>query len=161
MTGSYDQGSLVLAEIVPVADLQVGDVITYRPPARLRARRPRHAPDRLDRARTPGGERVFRTQRRRQPGRRPLDLLALAAPTQARARCGIPYAGHALSALGRRDVRLAVIALPALLIALFSARPPVARARRGGAPARARGGDGVSRVALAMLALLAWPPRPA
>ena len=37
MTGTYDQGSLVLAEVVPVADLSVGDVITYSPP---RARAP-------------------------------------------------------------------------------------------------------------------------
>ena len=35
-------------------------------------------------------------------------------------RSGIPYAGHVLAALGRRDVRLVFVALPALLIALFS-----------------------------------------
>jgi hypothetical protein len=35
-------------------------------------------------------------------------------------RFGVPYAGHALSALGRRDVRMIVIALPALLIAAVS-----------------------------------------
>src|SRR4051794_26346770 len=33
MRGTYDRGSLVLDEVVPVADLQVGDVITYTPPA--------------------------------------------------------------------------------------------------------------------------------
>ena len=33
MTGSYDRGSLVLDEVVPVAELREGDVITYRPPA--------------------------------------------------------------------------------------------------------------------------------
>jgi signal peptidase len=38
--------------------------------------------------------------------------------TQARARAGVPYAGFVLSALGRRDVRLVVIGLPALLIAV-------------------------------------------
>ena len=32
MSGTYDQGSLVLAEVVSVADLKVGDVITYTPP---------------------------------------------------------------------------------------------------------------------------------
>ena len=46
MTGTYDRGSLVLDEVVPVAVLRVGDVITYRPPAgrptmsRRRSRRP-------------------------------------------------------------------------------------------------------------------------
>ena len=33
MTGTYDRGSLVLDEVVPVGDLRVGDVITYMPPA--------------------------------------------------------------------------------------------------------------------------------
>ena len=33
MTGTYDRGSLVLDEVVPVGELQVGDVITYTPPA--------------------------------------------------------------------------------------------------------------------------------
>src|SRR5215216_7521165 len=33
MTGTYDRGSLVLDEVVPVSQLRAGDVITYRPPA--------------------------------------------------------------------------------------------------------------------------------
>ena len=33
MTGTYDRGSLVLDEVVPVGELKVGDVITYTPPA--------------------------------------------------------------------------------------------------------------------------------
>ena len=33
MEGTYDLGSVVFEESVPVADLQVGDVITYVPPA--------------------------------------------------------------------------------------------------------------------------------
>ena len=33
MSGTYDRGSLVLDEVVPVGDLRVGDVITYTPPA--------------------------------------------------------------------------------------------------------------------------------
>jgi signal peptidase len=32
MTGTYDRGSLVFDEVVPVKSLKVGDVITYRPP---------------------------------------------------------------------------------------------------------------------------------
>jgi hypothetical protein len=32
----------------------------------------------------------------------------------------VPYAGYALAALGRRDVRLVLIALPAVLIAAFN-----------------------------------------
>src|SRR5215207_9238702 len=33
MTGTYDRGSIVLDEVVPVAELREGDVITYHPPA--------------------------------------------------------------------------------------------------------------------------------
>ena len=35
-------------------------------------------------------------------------------------RVGVPYAGYALCALGVKNVRMLVIALPALLIAAFS-----------------------------------------
>ncbi|MGI8778585.1 MAG: signal peptidase I [Solirubrobacteraceae bacterium] len=118
MRGTYDQGSLVLAEVVPVGDLEVGDVITYLPP-------PPAGPDHLVThriawiGRDQGGARVFRTRGDANPIADPWTF-RLAHATQARVRLGIPYAGHALSALGRRDVRLVVIALPALLIALFS-----------------------------------------
>jgi len=119
MTGTYDQGSLVLDEVVPVGDLKVGDVITYLPPPA--------GPDHLVThriawiGRDQGGARVFRTRGDANPIADPWTF-RLAHATQARVRLGIPYAGHALSALGRRDVRLVVIALPALLIALFSLR---------------------------------------
>ena len=33
MTGTYDKGSVVFEKPVPTADLRVGDVITYMPPA--------------------------------------------------------------------------------------------------------------------------------
>ena len=34
MTGTYDRGSLVFDEVVPVKSLKVGDVVTYKPPLR-------------------------------------------------------------------------------------------------------------------------------
>ena len=39
---------------------------------------------------------------------------------QARVRVGVPYVGFALAALGRRDLRLLIVGLPAGLIALMS-----------------------------------------
>src|SRR5512144_1938966 len=33
MTGTYDRGSIVFDQTVPTSDLNVGDVITYSPPA--------------------------------------------------------------------------------------------------------------------------------
>jgi signal peptidase len=114
MSGTYDQGSLVLAEVVPVSDLRVGDVITYRPP-------PGAGPEGLvtHRIVSIGPDGVFRTKGDANEVADPWTF-RLDQPEQARARFGIPWAGHALAALGRRDVRMVVIALPALLIAGFS-----------------------------------------
>ena len=115
MAPSFDRGSLVLADVVPVASLRVGDVITYRPPAGDHLITHRiHALDR-----DPSGARIFRTKGDANPTPDPW-AFTLDRPEQARARVMIPYAGSVLSALDRRDVRLAVVALPALLIAAAS-----------------------------------------
>jgi signal peptidase len=118
MTGTYDRGTLVLDEVVPVAELRVGDVITYRPPRGA-------AIDHLvtHRIASIGRDRpgtvVYRTKGDANPVADPWTF-TLPGPSQARVRAGIPYAGYALAALSRRDVRLGVIALPAALIALAS-----------------------------------------
>ena len=133
MSGTYDEGSLVLADVVPVADLRVGDVITYMPPTgdHLITHRISWI------GRDDAGRRIFRTKGDANPIADPWTF-RLDRPTQARVRFGIPYAGYALSALGRRDVRLFVIALPALLIAGFS----LARLWRAlGAEARRRAAE--------------------
>jgi signal peptidase I len=133
MTGTYDQGSLVLADVVPTRDLRVGDVITYEPPAGA-------GPDHLithriaSMGRDDAGRRVFRTSGDANPVADPWTF-RLDQPTQARVRVGIPYAGHVLAALGRRDVRTAVVTLPALLVAVLSL---VALWRRLGAEAARR-----------------------
>ena len=115
MTGTYDKGSLVLDEVVPVADLRVGDVITYMPPAgdHLITHRISWI------GRDDGGRKIFRTKGDANAIADPWTF-RLDQPTQARVRAGVPYAGYGLAALGRRDVRMIVIALPALLIAVFS-----------------------------------------
>jgi signal peptidase I len=115
MGGTYDRGSLVLADVVPVAELKVGDVITYTPPAGDHLITHRIAWIGRDDA----GRRLFRTKGDANPIADPWTF-RLDKGTQARVRLGVPYAGHALSALGRRDVRMVVIALPALLIAAFA-----------------------------------------
>jgi signal peptidase I len=118
MSGTYDRGSLVLAEVVPVYDLEVGDVITYRPPRGA-------GPDHLithriaSIGRDANGSRIYRTKGDANAVADPWTF-RLGGPTQARVRAGIPYAGHMLTALDRPRVRMLVIALPALLIALAS-----------------------------------------
>lgn len=115
MTGTYDKGSLVVDEAVPVGRLHVGDVITYRPPAGDHLITHRIAWIGSD----PQGRRLYRTKGDANPAGDPWTF-RLDAPTQARVRFGVPYVGYGLTALGRRDVRLAIIALPALLIAALS-----------------------------------------
>jgi signal peptidase len=115
MSGTYDQGSLVLADVVPVDELVVGDVITYLPPAGDHLITHRIAWIGRDDA----GRRLFRTKGDANPVADPWTF-RLDQAEQARVRLGVPFAGHVLTALGRRDVRLIVIALPALLIAAYS-----------------------------------------
>jgi signal peptidase I len=118
MTGTYDSGSLVFAEVVPVADLRTGDVITYQPP-------PGSGPSglvthRISSIRPDGkGGRVFRTRGDANLAADPWTF-RLDGATQARVTAGVPLAGYALVALSGRDTRLAAVALPAVLIALWS-----------------------------------------
>jgi signal peptidase len=118
MTGTYDRGSLVLDEVVPVAALRVGDVITYRPPPDAHIDHlvtHRIAAVQHDR----NGGIAFRTKGDANTTADPWTF-TLPDPRQARVRAGIPYVGFALAALSDRDVRSAVIGLPAALIALAS-----------------------------------------
>ena len=141
MTGTYDRGSLVLDEVVPVADLR-GRRRHHLSAPPAPARPPDHAPDLLDRPRrrTAAASSAPRATPTRSPTR---GRSASTSPTQARVRVGVPYAGYALSrarpsrrahagdrAAGAADRRL-------------QPRAPVAPARRGGRAARG-GGRGVS-----------------
>lgn len=118
MTGTYDRGSLVLDDVVPVASLRRGNVITYQPP-------PSSGVDHLVThrifaiSRGPQGRRVFRTKGDANPVADPWTF-TLAGPRQARARIGVPYVGFAVAALSDRAARMLVIGLPAALVALAS-----------------------------------------
>ena len=119
MTGAYDRGSIVFAKAVPVANLRVGDVITYLPPAGagvsglITHRIASIEPD-------PAGRPVFRTQGDANPGPDPWTF-TLDEPTQARVGFHLPYIGFAFAALADRQLRMLVIGLPALLIGLAAA----------------------------------------
>ena len=118
MTGTYDRGSLVLDEVVPVGELREGDVITYRPPAGsgpaglVTHRIAEITNDKL-------GQRTFRTKGDANETADPWTF-HLPKGEQARVRAGVPYVGFALAALGKRDLRMLIVGLPAGLIALFS-----------------------------------------
>ena len=118
MTGTYDRGSLVLDEVVPVSELRVGDVITYRPPADAGpAGLVTHRIAEISRDNL--GRRMFRTKGDANESADPWTF-ALPKGEQARVRAGVPYVGFALAALGRRDLRLLIVGFPAGLIALVS-----------------------------------------
>ena len=113
MEGTYDLGSVVFEEVVPVEDLRVGDVITYVPPAESGI-------DTLVTHRIPeidGAD--FRTQGDANPAVDPWTF-QLTAATQPRVVAHVPYVGFAFMALADRGTRMALIGLPAALIALWS-----------------------------------------
>ena len=116
MTGTYDRGSIVYDRVVPTRELNVGDVITYDPPAgagpaglvthRIVSITPQ-----------PGGARVFRTKGDANPVKDPWTF-TLSRPAQARVGFHLPYVGYALAALADRRLRMILIGVPALLVAL-------------------------------------------
>lgn len=134
MTGSYDRGSVVVDDVVPVADLRVGDVITYTPPAGS-------GPDGMITHRIASieadqlGRPLFRTKGDANPSVDPWTF-TLDQPTQARVSFHVPYVGYLFAALGFRWVRFLVIGLPALLIAVAT----IGRLRQEARQAAANGG---------------------
>jgi signal peptidase I len=116
MTGTYDRGSLLYAKVVPTSTLRVGDVITYTPPS---GSGPTGLVTHRIHAITadPRGMRVFRTKGDANAAPDPWTF-TLPNATQARASYGLPLVGFGLAALGDRRVRMALIGVPALIIAL-------------------------------------------
>jgi signal peptidase I len=115
MQGTYDRGSIVFDKPVPVSALEVGDVITYTPPADTGVRGlithrivSIHDGKRGESFRTKGD-----ANEKADPWR-----FELSQPTQARVDFSIPYLGFGIAALSMLPVRMLIIGLPALLIAV-------------------------------------------
>ena len=118
MTGSYDRGSVVFEKSVPVADLEVGDVITYKPPpGSVTHGLVTHRIVWIGRDRH--GARAFRTKGDHNGGADPWRF-TLPGANQARVMFHIPYVGYLLAALGIRELRMLLIGLPALVIGLLA-----------------------------------------
>lgn len=136
MTGSYDRGSVVFDDVVPVADLRVGDVITYTPP-------PGSGPSGLVTHRIVSissdqfGRAVLRTKGDANESPDPWTF-TLDGTTQARVAFHVPYVGYILSALSIREARMVVIGIPALLVAAALLFGLVRDARRSGPASEAR-----------------------
>jgi signal peptidase I len=132
MSGTIEKGSVVLTEQVPVADLAVGDVITYLPPAdsgvsNLVTHRITAARDQAD------GGRVFRTQGDANPDPDPWRF-TLDQGTQARVAHDVPQIGYAVIALSDRETRMLLVGVPAGIVTLLC----LAEAARALRPRRPR-----------------------
>jgi len=120
MTGAYDRGSIVYDEEVPVADLEVGDVITYQPPPGTISQdliTHRIAWIGSDEQ----GGRVFRTKGDANPDVDPWTF-SLDQPNQAKVAFSVPYIGYLLAGLSIPLVRMLAIGVPAILLALLILR---------------------------------------
>ncbi len=115
MTGTYDRGSIVFDKAVPVSELEVGDVITYTPPASSGV--DGLITHRIVSIADHGAEGVsYRTKGDANPKADPWRF-QLDQPTQARVAFAIPYIGYGIAALSILPIRMLIIGLPALLIA--------------------------------------------
>jgi signal peptidase len=115
MEPTIHKGSLVFDEIVPVGALRQGDVITYIPP--ITKEPVTHRIMTVERG--PKGERVFRTKgdNNASPD---LRRFTLREPTQARVKFAIPYLGWLFVLLSMQEARIVLLALPAVLLALWA-----------------------------------------
>jgi signal peptidase len=113
MNGSLDLGSVAFARVVPVGELEVGDVITYLPPPESGVDSlVTHRIVRIDGA-------VLRTKGDANPSPDPWTF-ELHQGTQARVEHSVPYLGWVFITLHDRTTRMALIGVPAALIALAS-----------------------------------------
>lgn len=118
MSGTFERGSVAFEKTVPVDDLEVGDVVTYLPPADTgvttlvthRIVKKRHASD---------GSLVFRTKGDANDHVDPWTFQLYAA-VQPRVEFTVPTIGYLFLGLADRDVRVVVVGIPAGLIALYS-----------------------------------------
>ena len=151
MEPTIPTGSVVYDEVVPVADLEVGDVITFVPPPEYGITDP--VTHRIVEIATvpPGsaasGEPMFRTKG--DANERPDAWeMVLDADEQARVKYHLPYVGYVYIFLSNRWVQLLLIGLPALGIAVFlvvalwriSGQAVREEREREGAPAESRAG---------------------
>jgi signal peptidase I len=115
MTGTYDRGSIVFDKAVPASDLEVGDVITYSPPASSHVSG--MITHRIVSIHNHGEDGVsYRTKGDANPDPDPWRF-KLDQPTQAKVAFSIPYLGYGIAALSMLPIRMLIIGVPALLIA--------------------------------------------
>lgn len=118
MTGTIDKGSVVFEEPESVDQLEVGDIITYRPPADAGTTDlVTHRIIKMEPAE--GGGVLFTTQGDHNPQPDPWHF-KLVDQQQPVVKYSVPHVGWVFIALADRQVRIGVIGIPAALIALHA-----------------------------------------
>lgn len=129
MAGTYDKGSIVFERPVPASELEVGDVITYLPPADSGvAMLVTHRVTKI--GVDDAGRRVLRTQGDANPDPDPWRF-SLVEDEQPVVEFSVPYVGYAVIALADRENRMLLIGIPAALVALLSLGQLVGAVRGG------------------------------
>jgi signal peptidase len=113
MTGAIPKGSIVYARVVPVDQLRAGDIITFVAPGQSAP--VTHRVTAITQA--ADGQLVFKTKGDFNQAADPWNSTFLQS-SAARYEFHIPLLGYALAAFSIREVRMLLIALPALLISL-------------------------------------------
>lgn len=118
MSGSIEKGSVVFTQARPVADLEVGDVITYLPPADSGVGTlVTHRISEIEQ--DDAGRSVLRTKGDANASVDPWTF-SLLADTQPVVAGSVPALGYPLMALADRGTRMLVIGVPAGAIALLA-----------------------------------------
>ena len=130
MTGTIDYGSIAFEDVVPVADLRVGDIITYQPPAGS------HVENMVTHRIVAIHGTTFRTKGDAVPQRDPWKF-RLDHAEQSRVKFAVPYAGYPFIWLADRQTRMLVIGGPAAVITLLSFGQVVQALRRKPRPGAA------------------------
>lgn len=122
MVPTLPVGSVVYDEVVPVEDLEVGDVITFVPPPEFGVTDP--VTHRIVQIKVAGddsgapGQRVFRTQGDNNEDQDPWKMV-LDGPEQPRVVHHVEYVGYVYMALQIGWVQLLVIGIPAIALIVY------------------------------------------
>jgi signal peptidase len=120
MTGTYDRGSIVYDRPIPTSELKVGDPITYSPPSGFTSQaRVTHRIWSITRG--PEGQKIYRTKgdANKHPD---VWQFTLDQPTQDVVVFHVPDVGYVFTLLSLREFRIALVGLPALIVAFIILR---------------------------------------
>lgn len=144
MSGTFERGSLVFERQVPVSELEVGDVITYLPPAESGvAELVTHRIVSIEPVAPGSDELVFQTKGDANEAADPWTF-QLADSVQPRVEGWIPEVGWVFIALAQPGLRMAAIGVPSALIALFCLRDLVLAVKAGRPRHAGAGASGAS-----------------